>query len=420
MMTMPLEKSPPHASVGRIAELADQCVQCGLCLPVCPTYALDRNEAESPRGRIAIASALARGLVDPTAGLREHLDHCLGCLNCEKVCPANVQYDELLIETRAMLGPASRRPRRLLNLLKRPRRLRALRRVGNWIALPRWKSLLLRSLPRHSAWRAALLSLPAAIPAPPVRADDDHAGSTRLALFPGCVASVEDAEAQQAAITLLRAAGFQVSVLPAFCCGAMDLHGGESGAAERAAQQVRQAWTTSGASQLLTITPGCLGTLRRALPGVSVIDPLELLAKHAERLHFRPLAQRVALHLPCTQINVARSEAALLQLLRCVPGLETVPLPRPPHCCGAAGSHLLEFPERAARLRDETLRQAATLAPQQLLSSNIGCRLHLAAGMEAQKLDWPNQHPLSLLARQLEWPVATTPMKQEYSWTSAY
>lgn len=222
-------------------------------------------------------------------------------------------------------------------------------------------------------------------------------------------ASTTPRRSRRPSITLLQATGFQVSVLPAFCCGAMDLHGGESGAAERAAQQVRQAWKTSGASQLLTITPGCLGTLRRALPGVSVLDPLELLAKRTERLRFRPLTQRVALHLPCTQINVARSDVALLQLLRCIPGLETMPLRRPPHCCGAAGSHLLEFPERAAQLRDETLRQAATLAPQQLLSSNIGCRLHLAAGMEAQKLDWPNQHPLSLLARQLEWPAATTP-----------
>jgi glycolate oxidase iron-sulfur subunit len=64
---MPLEKSPTLASAGRIVELADQCVQCGLCLPVCPTYRIDRNEAESPRGRIAIAAALARGEVEPKA-----------------------------------------------------------------------------------------------------------------------------------------------------------------------------------------------------------------------------------------------------------------------------------------------------------------------------------------------------------------
>jgi glycolate oxidase iron-sulfur subunit len=216
------------------------------------------------------------------------------------------------------------------------------------------------------------------------------------------VASVDDAQAQQAAVTLLQAAGFDVNVLPAFCCGAMDLHGGATKAAERAAQHVRQAWAASGATQLICVTPGCLGTLRHALPGVSVVDPLELLATRAEQLRFRPLAQRVALHLPCTQINVARSDGALLQLLRRVPELEVMSLTRPPYCCGAAGSHLLEFPARAAQLRDDTLRQAATLKPQQLLSSNIGCRLHLAAGMEGEALHWPHQHPLTLLAQQLE------------------
>jgi glycolate oxidase iron-sulfur subunit len=402
MTSMPLEKSPLHAPVGRIAELADQCVQCGLCLPVCPTYALDRSEAESPRGRIAIASALARGLAEPGAGLREHLDHCLGCLNCEKVCPANVQFGELLVETRALLGPAPRRPQRLLGLIKRPALLRALRRLGGWLALPLWKNRLARRLPEQSPWRAALLDLPAGAPAAPVRASDKKSEQPRLALFPGCVASVDDAEAQQAAITLLQAAGFHVSVLPAFCCGAMDLHGGAAAAAEQAARHVRRAWFASGATQLLSVTPGCLGTLRRALPGVSVLDPVELLAAQAGSLRFRPLAQRVALHLPCTQINVARTDAALLQLLSCVPELEVLSLPRPPYCCGAAGSHLLEFPARAGQLRDATLRQAATLEPQQLLSSNIGCRLHLAAGIDQQGLRWPSQHPLTLLARQLE------------------
>jgi glycolate oxidase iron-sulfur subunit len=404
MTTMPLEKSPLRAPEGRIAELADQCVQCGLCLPVCPTYALDRNEAESPRGRIAIASALARGLADPTAELRAHLDHCLGCLNCETVCPAQVQYGELLVETRALLGPSPQRPRWLLELIKRPALLRLLRRLGGWLALSRWKGPLARRLPAASPWRAALLNLPPTPPAARVRARHSVGGSARLALFPGCVASIDDAEAQHAAITLLQAAGFQVSVLPALCCGAMDLHGGAVKAAERAAQRVHRARNASGASQLVSVTPGCLGTLRRALPGVNVLDPLELLATHAEALRFRPLAQRVALHLPCTQINVAHSDDALLQLLRRVPGLEVLPLPRPPHCCGAAGSHLLEFPTRAAQLRDDTLRQAAALDPQLLLSSNIGCRLHLGAGIDAQGLPWPTRHPLTLLAQQLEQP----------------
>jgi hypothetical protein len=132
-----------------------------------------------------------------------------------------------------------------------------------------------------------------------------------------------------------------------------------SGGAEQAAEQVRKAWAASGATQLISITPGCLGTLRRALPEVEVIDPVTLLAAHADALRFKPLSQRVALHLPCTQINVARSDVALTTLLRRIPGLEVMLLPSPPYCCGAAGSHLLEFPERAARLRDETLRQAA-------------------------------------------------------------
>lgn len=399
---MPLEKSPELPAAGRLAELADQCVQCGLCLPVCPTYALDGNEAESPRGRIAIAAALARGQVDAGPALRLHLDHCLGCLNCETVCPADVRYGELLIETRSLLGPAPRRPRHLLNLATHPARMRKLRRVARWLGLPRWKNRLARQLRPASPWRAALLSLPTTAPAAPVQASGAQADKAPLALFPGCVASVDDAEAQRAAITLLAAAGFQVSVLPAFCCGALDLHGGAIAAAAHAADQVRRAWQASGATQLLSVTPGCIGTLRRALPGVSVIDPVALLAAHIGVLRFRPLARRMAVHLPCTQINVARSEVALLRLLGRIPELQLRVLPRPPHCCGAAGSHLLEYPERAARLRDQTLQQVASLKTGVLLSSNIGCRLHLAAGISERGLDCAHQHPLTLLAQQLE------------------
>lgn len=387
----------PQNKSQHIAALADQCVQCGLCLPVCPTYALDGNEAESPRGRIAIAAALAKGLAPITDEVREPLDHCLGCLNCERVCPAQVRFGELLVETRGLLGPAPQRPRVLLALTRQPALLRLTRLIG----LHRWHARLARWLPLPSRWRTALAL--AASTSPP-RLASALAGTgaptlARVALFPGCVASVADAAAQQAAIILLEAAGHPVIRLPGFCCGALDAHGGDAQAAARAARRVRDAWQASGASVLVTVTPGCIGQLRSALPDVTVDDPYALLAAQADRLQFRPLPRRVALHLPCTQLNVARSGETLQALLGRVPALEVMPLPA--RCCGAAGSHLLAFPERAAALRAPTLEAIGALAPQALLSSNIGCRLHLAAGLAEQGTTVPTAHPLVLLAQQL-------------------
>jgi glycolate oxidase iron-sulfur subunit len=83
-----------------VVALADQCVQCGLCLPACPTYGFAQLETESPRGRIALARAWALDIVPSTPAAEAHLDHCLGCRRCEVVCPAGVQYGPLLVEAR--------------------------------------------------------------------------------------------------------------------------------------------------------------------------------------------------------------------------------------------------------------------------------------------------------------------------------
>jgi glycolate oxidase iron-sulfur subunit len=84
----------------QLVVLADQCVQCGLCLPACPTYRFSQVEAESPRGRIALARAWALDTIPPTPAGDGHLDHCLGCRRCEVVCPAGVQYGPLLVAAR--------------------------------------------------------------------------------------------------------------------------------------------------------------------------------------------------------------------------------------------------------------------------------------------------------------------------------
>src|SRR5690349_23738306 len=101
--------SPKSMADPRLQELADQCVMCGLCLPHCPTYRISLDEAESPRGRIALARWIASGRLAPDRAALRHLDQCLACLSCEKVCPSEVRYGEIITRTRAMLA---RRPQR--------------------------------------------------------------------------------------------------------------------------------------------------------------------------------------------------------------------------------------------------------------------------------------------------------------------
>ena len=92
-------------------DLLSRCISCGFCLPACPTYALTGDEASSPRGRITLMRALESGTLpsgDPT--LAEQASFCLGCRACEPVCPAGVQYGELLEQWRGYQWAGRRRP----------------------------------------------------------------------------------------------------------------------------------------------------------------------------------------------------------------------------------------------------------------------------------------------------------------------
>src|SRR5579871_626455 len=80
----------------RVRSAVSDCVHCGFCLPVCPTYQLWGEEMDSPRGRIHLVGQLLEG-APLTAAAGEHFDRCLGCMACMTACPSGVQYD-LIIE----------------------------------------------------------------------------------------------------------------------------------------------------------------------------------------------------------------------------------------------------------------------------------------------------------------------------------
>ncbi|PIO48600.1 MAG: hypothetical protein CMR00_03745 [[Chlorobium] sp. 445] len=80
-------------------EMLLNCMQCGFCLPHCPTYALTELERYSPRGRIQLTRALFEGTLSSEEALSDISDSvntCLGCLACQTACPAGVEYEKFL------------------------------------------------------------------------------------------------------------------------------------------------------------------------------------------------------------------------------------------------------------------------------------------------------------------------------------
>jgi glycolate oxidase iron-sulfur subunit len=400
------------ADSARIATLADQCVKCGLCLPHCPTYYVGRTEAESPRGRIAFAHALATGRMPATPALTLHLDQCLACMSCEPVCPSQVRYGELIVATRVLLreSDSRRRPRRALEwLLTRPRLLRVGLRLANLALLQRClRSRVAQVMLRPfglDRWARELPRLPRAESSASVRRRAP-VGRGRVGLFLGCVASAVDRDVHSGARRLLAALGYEV-VLPRGqgCCGALALHAGDAAAGKLVAA-TRHALLSSGVDTVLVSASGCFGTLRDALAGtaVRVREIHEFLAGDTQlaALNFRPLARRVALHTPCTQANVARAVTAIGQLLARIPRLEIAALPAAPRCCGAAGDYFLRHADIADPLRAETVRQTLALQPDWLVTSNVGCRIFLDNGLRQAGAGVPVTHPVVLLAQQLD------------------
>lgn len=370
---------PTPAFAPDIAALADACVRCGLCLPHCPTYRLDQVESESPRGRIALARTLHQSQNESAARFDNALDHCLGCGRCESVCPAGVRYSDLLLGTRALQRArrgSGLRQRLLEGLLARPSVLRTL--LGVYRRIHRMLPVWLRIVPRPPKLSATKIESTPGAPA----------------LFLGCIARSYEGATQHALRGLLAAVGEDLAVPAAQgCCGAFHAHAGNSQAAEALGERNRDAFAASPV--VLSLASGCQASLRTSLPAkTAVADALTYLAGRSGRLHFRNTPGVVAIHRPCTQSKEGID--ALRGLLSRVPDLRLVELDAGFGCCGAAGAHMLDFPERAARLRSPVLEQIAASGADWVLSANIGCRLHLHGSTT------PVLHPLEFLAERLD------------------
>lgn len=357
---------PGPGPLGLAPDDLASCVQCGLCLPHCPTYRISGDESRSPRGRIALMRAVERGDLEPGPGVVDAVDSCIGCLGCETACPSAVPYRRLLHGTRAALagagGPA--RPglvtRAALRSLPRPALVRAgalgvalAQRLGAGPALRR------RHLPRLPLRR------------PPLRSTGDD-----VALVAGCVMDAVQRDVHVAVVDLLDAAGIGVTVVHGGCCGALADHVGLAGLAERQATELLG--LIGRDVPVLVDSAGCGAALRER--DDRVLDVTEFLAAHLDRLPppGPGPVPTVAVQDPCHLRHAQRAHGATRTLLS--PYVELRELDDEGLCCGAGGSWASRHPVEAGEIRDRKVAAVTRSGATLVASANPGCALHLRAG----------------------------------------
>ena len=354
-------------------ELLRVCVHCGLCLPFCPTYKALNLEADSPRGRIYQMIMVAKGQVPPDdPNFRLHMFRCLDCRACETACPSGVQYGRLIESARSLIPPANtteRLARRFVldDLLDSPALLkvagtgtRLYQRSGLQTAMRATGALRLAPrLRRMDSMLPKLVGslvdgdLPAFVPAVGLP-------RYRVAFLRGCVASQFFPQTNRSTVAVLAANGCDVYTPPEQgCCGALQNHSGDREAALAMARHNIDVFERVDPDFVVTNSAGCGSTMkeygflladdpkyaaRAAAFAAKVRDVTELLALLPLVAPTHEVRRRVAYQDACHLGHGQKVKLQPRQVLRVIPGLELVELPKSDWCCGSAGIYNVTQP----------------------------------------------------------------------------
>jgi glycolate oxidase iron-sulfur subunit len=365
------------------------CVQCGLCLPSCPTFRITGDEAMSPRGRIHLMREVQLHDAPLTNEVVRSLETCVQCRACEPACPSSVPYGRLIEQTRATLASEGKVAPWWQRIAMKPLGAPRLLRVGSSALAIANK---FRLVPKR-------LGLPRDLP---IRRDPHRSSGDDVFLFTGCVMDAWQRNVHQAGQRVLEAAGFGVTPTGdlAPCCGALHAHAGLVADTRAFAEQLIVS-LSSDDRPILVDSAGCGAAMKdyghlldtdaaRAFSS-RVFDIQEWLAQHVDRLPtVEPIDQVVAVQDPCHLRHVQRVHVATRTVLR--PFVrQLIELDDDGMCCGAGGAYSVLEPELANNIRIRKVGSIERADPDLVASANPGCSMHLqAAGV-------PAVHPMVII-----------------------
>lgn len=384
---------------GREAEaILRKCVHCGFCTATCPTYQVLGDELDGPRGRIYLIKQVLEGEA-PTRKTQLHLDRCLTCRNCESTCPSGVDYGHLVDIGRAVVE----------RKVSRGVGSRALRwTLKEGLTSPAFA-------PAMKLGQAVRGLLPAALrekvpPSQAAGAWPTRVHARKVLLLAGCVQPAMMPNINAATARVLDAAGIQTLVAPeAGCCGAVKFHLNDQEGGRAQMRRNIDAWwpqvERGDVEAIVMNASGCGVTVKEyghflkedaayaaKAERISSLtrDLSELLPELVPTLRerVRATAGVIAFHPPCTLQHGQKLRGGVEQHLGALGFDVRVALNESHLCCGSAGTYSVLHPDIAHNLRDRKLGHLGAMAPQAIVSANIGCIQHLQSGTGTPVRHW--------------------------------
>ena len=391
-------------------------------------------------------------LASDSLSFERHIDRCLGCRACEQVCPAGVEYGQLLEAARGELfttGKTRGFSYGLLRLLLKhvwlhTARLkfafgmaRILRDAG--FAQLLLKTRIARLFSSQFEFGLALLASSAPKLAKPgnqsskkrrvktVRAAASPCDHTML--FTSCVGAGLFSRVNHATRRVLEANGFAVETpSQQVCCGALHAHAGDLEGARTLARRNIKAFAGADQSPIITNAGGCgamLATYGHLLTAdvafadqasqfsarvrdvSQQIETVEALRTTgvpglAEQLVRGPelsssAGVRVTYDASCHLLYGQHAGEAPLKMLGSIPELNFTRLEGSERCCGGAGIYNLLEPELSRSVLEEKLRNIQATGATVLMTGNPGCQMQIGAGAMLAGMDLTVCHPVELL-----------------------
>jgi D-lactate dehydrogenase len=393
-------------SAPQIEAVANQCIECGFCEPVCPS----RDLTTTPRQRIVLRREMARQPAGSPVleALLEQYDYdaiqtCAADGTCALHCPVGIDTGKLIKGLRAAQhGEAAERSAlavaRHWGSVERGTRtaLRAGRTAGD--RATRALSGIARQAAGHELIPAWGPAMPGPAPLEPWSAREGAAG----VYFPACVNRIfgnpRDEPARpslpEALLTVSGRAGRPLWVpgdVAGSCCATPWSSKGYARGHRWMAHSIATSavrWTEGGALPLvvdassctlglLNEVPGALeGELAEAFAKVEVVDSIAWVHDTLlPRLAIEHRVGSVLLHPPC-----AAAHLGLTEKLEAIAGAlaEDVLTGSNPTCCGTAGDRGLLHPELPAAALAPAAAELADASPSACLCSNRTCEIGLS------------------------------------------